>query len=322
MKQYGSVLYAGALNNVGATGYGDPSLLKLVSDAWQPVWTASQDNQFDETHFAVATDRSYVAGIDDSLCVYAWYQDQWTANLCPSNLGQADSPSDIDIEVLNDELYMAITPYPDYDLQVLKRNGDAWETVGGDGSGIIASADPRLLQMNILDGVLYLSYLENDMLHIKHLEGTAWVDDLSWSQSEIGFTEIAGSASQLYLMVGSNSTGYRGGVYRIISGSSVDELAYNPSESWFQFPLALVSDSDGNLIVSSMNIESAEVIHPFLSVYDGSEWKSISGDFSGGIDPVALQTVGTTIYYLYGDAANLNALEEPQSVKTMKLSPP
>ena len=62
-------------------------------------------------------------------------------------------------------------------------------------------------------------------------------------------------------------------------------------------------------------------IHPFLSFYDGMEWKSISGDFSDGVDPVGLQTLGTTIYYLYGDGTNLNALEEPRAVKTMKLSP-
>lgn len=56
--------------------------------------------------------------------------------------------------------------------------------------------------------------------------------------------------------------------------------------------------------------------------YTGTaEWKSISGDYSGGTDPVALQTLGNTIYYLYGDASNLNGLEEPVVVKTMKLNP-
>ena len=321
MKKYGDVLFAGALNNVRATNYGDPSLQKLVNDTWQPVWSAPLSNQFDETHFAVASDRSYVAGVNDSLCVYAWYQDQWTGNLCPDNLGQDDSPSALDIEVLNDELYMAIKAYPDYHLQVLKYNGEVWETVGGDGSGNISSSSPRQPRLEILDGVLYLSYMENDVLQIKHLQGTSWVDDLSWSQSEIAFTRIAKSGSQLYLMVGASNATFRGGVYKVTSSSSVDALATNDSEDWFQFPLALVSDSEGNLILSSMNIKSAEVIHPFLSLYDGSEWKSISGDYSGGTDPVALQTLGTTIYYLYGDASNLNGLEEPQVAKTMKLNP-
>jgi len=321
MKKYNGVIYAGALNNVLATGYGDPSLMQLVSDAWQPVWSASLDNRFDETHFAVASDRSYVAGLDDSLCVYAYEQAAWSTNLCPDNLGQADSPSQVDIETLNDELYMAITQHPDYHLQVLKRNGDNWETVGGDGSGYITSAQASQVKLEILDDVLYLSYMENDVLHVKHLSGGSWVDDLSWTQSDIIFTQLASTGSKLYLMVGANGTIYRGGIYEVTSGTSVNALITNDLEDWFQFPLALVSDSDGNLVVSSVNIESAEVIHPFLSLFDGTEWKSISGDFSNGIDPVGLQTSGTTIYYLYGDGTNLNALEEPREIKTMKLSP-
>jgi len=321
MKKYNGVIYAGALNNVLATGYGDPSLMQLVGDAWQPVWSATLDNRFNKTHFAVASDRSYVAGLDDSLCVYAWEQAAWSTNLCPDNLGQADSPSQVDIETLSDELYMAITQHPDYHLQVLRRNGDNWETVGGDGSGYITSAQASQVKLEILDDVLYLSYMENDVLHVKHLSGGSWVDDLSWTQSNIIFTQLASTGSKLYLMVGANGTIYRGGIYEVTSGTSVNALITNDLEDWFQFPLALVSDSDGNLVVSSMNIESAEVIHPFLSLYDGTEWKSISGDFSDGIDPVGLQTSGTTIYYLYGDGTNLNALEEPKAVKTMKLSP-
>jgi hypothetical protein len=321
MKKCNGAIYAGALNNVLATGYGDPSLMQLVSDVWQPVWSAPLDNRFDETHFAVASDRSYVAGLDDSLCVYAYETAQWSANLCPDNLGQADSPSQVDIETLNDELYMAITQHPDYHLQVLKRNGDNWDTVGGDGSGVIAATQVHQVKLEVLDDILYLSYVENDVLHVKHLQGSSWVDDLSWSQTEIAFTQLASTGSTLYLMVGASSSSYRGGIYEITSGTSVNALATNDSDDWFQFPLALVSDSDGNLIVSSMNIESAQVIYPILSLYDGSEWKSISGDFSGGVDPVALLSSGTTLYYLYGDGSTLNALEEPQQVKTMKLSP-
>ena len=295
--------------------------MQLVSDVWQPVWTASLDNRFNQIHFAVASDRSYVAGLDDSLCVYAYEQQQWSTNLCPDNLGQADSPSSMDIETWNDELYMAITQNPDYHLQVLKHNGVSWDTVGGDGNGIIAATQTFQEKLEVLDDILYLSYVENDILHVKHLEGSTWVDDLSWSHDEIAFTQLAGTASQLYLMVGTNSALYRGGVYEITSGTSVNALVTNDTEDWFQFPLALVSDTDGNLIVSSMNLESAQSIYPFLSIYDGTEWKSISGDFTGGVDPVALQSSGTTLYYLYGDRSTLNALEEPQEVKTMKLSP-
>jgi hypothetical protein len=227
----------------------------------------------------------------------------------------------VDIETLNDELYMAITQHPDYHLQVLKHNGVSWDTVGGDGSGVIAATQVQQVKLEVLDGVLYLSYVENDVLHVKHLQGSTWVDDLSWSHDEIAFTQLASTGSALYLMVGTNSALYRGGVYEVTSGTTVNALATNDSEDWFEFPLALVSDSDGNLIVSSMNLESAQVIHPFLSLYDGTEWKSISGDYSGGVDPVALQSSGTTLYYLYGDGSNLNALDEPREIKTMKLSP-
>ncbi|MBT7790793.1 MAG: hypothetical protein HN757_18185 [Calditrichaeota bacterium] len=44
--------------------------------------------------------------------------------------------------------------------------------------------------------------------------------------------------------------------------------------------------------------------YPYINVFDGTEWKTISDDFSGGTDPTGLESIGTDIYYIYGDAAS------------------
>lgn len=88
----------------------------------------------------------------------------------------------------------------------------------------------------------------------------------------------------------------------------------------------LAADSDGNLIVASMKYEYEDdsqtslVSYPHLNVFDGTEWKTISGDFTDGVPPVAVSTIGNAIYYIYGDAATINAANDPSAIKSRKLT--
>lgn len=320
-KNINGSLYIGLINNAGATGYGIPELYQLNGTSWQKEWSINPPNEFDEINYAIATNSHYVAGIQDSLCVYEWNGSLWGENLASDNLGQTDSPSDVEIEVINDDLYMAIKQYPDYDLQVLKYNGNTWDTIGGDVNGIIATGNVYDVCFDKIGTQLYLHYRIDNTLHIKHLDGNSWTADLSWPKDNITNIDLAKSSSDLYFVSGSSNSIYRGGVYKITSTTTAEEIISNSTAEWFQFPLSLTIDSEDNLIIASMKYnESTNSLYPNLNLFDGVDWKTISGDFSDGIDPASVSAIGTDIIYIYGDAASENASGNPTIVKAIKFT--
>ena len=319
-KNVDGTLYFGVINDAEATGYGKPELYRFNGSSWQNEWSTVTPNVFNKIHYAIASGSHYVAGVYDSLCVYQWNGSAWSENLTPDNLGQADSPSEVSVEIDNDNLYMALTQYPDYDLQVLKYTDDGWDTVGGDVNGIIASGNIQDVTLEKIDGGLYLYYLIDNTLHIKHLNGTSWETDLTWTKDNIADIDIAKNGSDIYFISGSSNSIYRGGVYKITSATTVDEIISNSSEEWFQFPLSIAIDSEDHVVVASLYFESATSFYPFINVYNGTDWNTVSGDFSDGIDPVSISTNGTDIYYIYGDASSENASGDPTIVKSKKLS--
>jgi len=320
-KNVNGTLYLGIINNAGVTGYGIPELYTFNGSDWQNVWSSNPANEFDKINYAIASGGQYVAGIQDSLCVYEWSGSSWSENLTPNNLGQADAPSSVAIEVDNDDLYMAITQYPDYDLQVLEYNASAWDTIGGDVNGVIASGNISNVSLEKIGTQLYLYYLIDNTLHIQHLNGNSWTTDLSWTKDNMANIDIAKSSSDLYFISGTSNSSYRGGVYKITSTTSAEEIISNSTDDWFQFPVSVSIDSDDNLIVASMKYnEETASFYPHLNVYNGADWGTISGDFSDGIDPASIATVGTDIYYVYGDATSENPAGDPTIIKSIKLS--
>ena len=320
-----NTLYLGAITD--ADLYGKPALYEFNGSTWQNVWTTVPDVEFDRVNFAISNTGSYLAGIRDSLSVFRWDGSAWSDNLTPDNLGQADSPSDISIEVIDDEVYMAIEQYPDYNLQVMKYNGSTWETIGGDSNGIIAAGSVYSPKLKNFSGTLYLHYRIADVLYIKHLEGSTWTTDLTWEQEWLNDIELVKTGSQLYFSSGSASSDFDGGVYRVDNSTTVTNLIPDEHEAWFTMgAFDLAADSDGNLIVASMKYEYEDesqtslVSYPHLNVYDGTGWKTISGDFTDGVLPVAVSATGNDIYYIYGDAATVNAANDPSSVKSRKLT--
>ncbi len=320
-----NTLYLGAITD--ASLYGKPTLYRLNGSSWQNAWSSVPDVEFDEINFAISNTGSYLAGIRDSLSVFFWDGSSWSENLTSDNLGQVDSPSAISIEVLDNELYLAIEQHPIYDLQVLKYNGSTWDTIGGDGSGIIAAGAIFETKLKNINGTLYLHYKIDDVLYIKHLEGTSWVTDLTWEQKWLSEIELVKTGSELYFSSGSASTDFDGGVYRVDNSTTVTNLIPDEHEAWFSMgAFDLTSDSDGNLIVASMKYEYADesqtslISFPHLNVYDGTEWKTISGDFTDGVPPVAVTTIANDIYYIYGDAETVNAVNDPSAIKSKKLT--
>ncbi len=314
-------VYIGAIIDAGANSIGKPALYKLNGSLWQAQWPSLPDPDigFTRTSFAVNLDKSYMAGISGSLCVYEWNGSVWSSNLTPDNLGQASSPSAVSVEVFNNELYIAIKQAPDYNLQVLKWDGiSAWGTIGGDASGIIATGSIFESKIENIDGTLYLYYMQDDVLNIKHLDGTSWTNDLEWTQDNLTNIQLDKNGSELYFSSNTLSTSFDGGVYRVTSTSSVENIIPNDAE-WFQLGVfSFTIDSEGSLIVSSMKAESAEVHYPYINVFDGTVWKTISDDFSGGTDPTSLESIGTDIYYIYGDAASQGQGVDPTILKSKK----
>jgi len=320
-KNVNGTLYLGLINNAGATGYGTPELYKLNGTTWQREWSNNPSNEFDNINYAIASSSQYVAGIQDSLCVYEWNGSSWGNNLAPNNLGKSESPSTVSLAVDNDNLYMAITQYPDYDLQVLKHNGSGWDTIGGDAYGIIASGTISDITLEKIGNGIYLHYLIDNILNIKHLSGDSWVTDLIWTKDNITDVDIAMGSSGLYFISGSTNSTYRGGVYKITSTSTAEEIISNSTDDWFQFPLSISIDSDDNLIVVSMKYnESTTSFYPYLNLHDGTDWKTISGDFSDGIDPAVVSAQGTDLIYVYGDGASENASGDPTIIKSKKMT--
>ena len=320
-----NTLYLGAITD--AALYGKPALYRLNGSSWQNVWSTVPDVEFDQINFAISNTGFYLAGIKDSLSLFLWDGSSWSDNLTPDNLGKDDSPAAISVEVMSNELYMAIEQHPQYDLQVLKYNGSSWDTIGGDGNGIIASGsiyDPKLKNIN---GTLYMYYRDGDVLHIKHLEGTTWISDLVWEEEWLYNIELVKVGTELYFSSGSASAAFDGGVYRVDNSSSVTNLIPDEHEAWFTLgAFDLTADSDGNLIVASMKYEFEDasqtslISFPHLNLYDGTEWKAISGDFTDGVPPVVVSTIGNDIYYIYGDAASINDVNDPSAIKSKKLT--
>ncbi len=314
-------VYIGAIIDAGANSIGKPALYKLNGSSWQAQWPSLPDPDigFTRTSFAVNLDKSYMAGISGSLCVYEWNGSVWSSNLTPDNLGQESSPSAVSVEVFNNELYIAIKQAPDYNLQVLKWDGtSAWSTIGGDASGIIATGSVFESKIENIDGTLYLHYIQDNVLNIKHLDGTSWINDLEWTQDNLTNIQLDKNGSELYFSSNTLSTSFDGGVYRVTSTSSVENIIPNDAE-WFQLGVfSFTIDSEGSLIVSSMKAESAEVHYPYINVFDGTVWKTISDDFSGGTDPTSLESIGTDIYYIYGDAASQGQGVDPTILKSKK----
>ncbi len=332
IKQTGSNIYLGILKNVNIVGYGSPAVYTLNGNSWAETGGTlpsyiSSSTSISKMGIAASTSKTYLAALEsDSIYILESDGSTWSNNLAVGNLGFTDAPSAMDIEVLNNELYLAAKVYPDWDLKIFKWTGSVWETVGGDGEGFITSSlDVSEVTLNNFGETLYLSYLVknsdyNHTLHIKHLNGSSWESDLEWTADNIMSVKIAKGSTDIYISSSTQAfANYKGGVYKVASSSTVEELI-SDNDNWFYTPYGLTVDSDGKVIICSHKLVSESVHYPFLNLYDGSKWNTISGDFSDGIKPVSVHADGTNIIYVYSDKNNTTSWNQTKSIKSIKFT--
>jgi hypothetical protein len=333
LKTYNSVQYMGAIIDEDAAGYGIPAIYKLNGTSWQTIGGTYPENIMNETslgvmNFAVDDSHTYIAGLShDSLYIYTWDGSTWSDNMTQSNMDLSDSPSEMDLESISNSLYLAATLAPDYDLKVLKWNGSDWVSIGGDANGWIEKgADIFDLGLENIGGTLYMIYSTknsdyNSTVHIKHLSGTSWSNDLDWTADNVMGLKLAGNgATSLYFTSKSQKPAeFSGGVYKVLSSTVVENLI-SSSDTWFLEPFNSTVDSDGILFIASTNLVSASEIYPVIYSYDGNNWSKLSSDFSDGISPVAIHASGTDIYYVYGDGTNQTTWYVPKALKSVMFS--
>ncbi len=331
-KSYEGSVWAGVIKDATAE-HGVPAVYRFNGAEWElPGGTYPADllnsTSLYQMDFTLADNKLWVAALDqDSLYVYAWDNNNWSENLTLKNLGAGGSPSSVSVDMSLDDNkpYLAITEAPDYNLKVLKWNGSAWQACGGDNNGYLTSGENVFsLQLTNIGGSLYVSYLTensatNSTLHVKRWDGSVWQTVLDWTADYLMDIRLGGNGSNpLYFI--SNSQDWNewpGGVFKITSTTTVESLVPDGS-TWFLEPQALTVDQDGNLFIVSTTFESAQKIYPSIYRYDGSNWAVLSGDFSGGSRPAAVQALDRDIYFLYGDAGNLANDNQPKTLKAAK----
>jgi hypothetical protein len=332
MKDINSTLYMGVLKDADALDYGQPGIYKFNGSSWEETVSSfpgdiTASTSIGDIGIAGGTGKLYLGALgQDSIYLFSYEGSSWSENLASKNLGATGEPSAFDLEVLDNIPYLAIEEYPDYDLKVLKRDGSSWATVGGDGNGFITTGVNIFgTTLENFGGTLYLYYLVqnsdyNATLTIKHLDGTSWVTDLEWTTDNVLEFKMAKGSGDIYILTRSQTIAeYKGGIYKVTSTSTVEALV-SEEDDWFIDPLSITVDSDGDVIITSTIIESQTLIYPALSVYDGSSWGLISGDFTDGDTPLQVKAQGTTIYYVYGDRNNQTTWNTPKALKSLKFT--
>ena len=315
-KVVNEVVYLGIITGSYNSG-GKPALFKKSGSVFENVWTCDDLSSSNIMHYAVnSSGTSYVAGYGDSLCIYKREGYSWSQDIAPDGIDDLYG-----IELFNNELYL----FAEFDdrSQVKKYNGATWDKIGED----MASVSIFNANIETTDGNLYVHYTNENTLHIKHLSGSSWVSDLEWTQEWLSSIELAKNGSNLYFSTSTLSTAeYAGGVYKITSSTSVENLIpEGADESWFlQGAFTMAIDADGNLISCSIKAElvsdSEVLLYPNLILYDGSQWNTVSGDYTDGRDPIGISTVGNEIYYFYGEKATQNASNQSTVLKAKKLN--
>lgn len=329
MKIENGIPYLGVLKDFTISG--NPGIYKLNGTTWEEVGgTLPSDitsGSITDVGIAAGSSNQYLAGLDgDSIYIFEFNGSSWSENLAAENMGMSEDPAAMDMEVLSSEVYVAMKAYPDWDLKVVKWTGSSWSSVGGDVNGWIETGNEIYnVRLENLGGTLYLYYTVknsdyNHTLHIKHLNGTIWETDLVWTADYIMDIQIAKGSGSIYFKSSTQSFAqYEGGVYKVVSASTVETLA-DGNDDWFFTPYGITVDSEDKVIIASQKIESQTVYYPALFLFDGSDWKVVSGDFSDGDIPVAIRTIGTDIYYVYGDASNQSAMNHPTTLKSAKFT--
>lgn len=326
MRADGTTPYVGYVDDYTlATGL--PVIMSNTGGGWNSVMSMPDnivnDNDFKEFDFEVFNGTIYLGALNgDSLYIYKYESGNWSENLADDSFGTNDLPHNIDIAILNNELYALFDHQPDDMLMVMKYNGSSWQQVGSDITSFSDKFEPRLKN---IDGTLYLWYNEGTGstagIILKHWTGSNWTDDLQWSHEYSGDYDLIKAGSELYFLSKAFSGTYYGGVYKITSSTTADNLV--EGESWFYDIYGFCADSDNNIIIAAMKWESMDVAYPTLYIYNGTSWSEIDDDNSEGLKKdysTSVITIGNDIHFIYGLKSSANTFDYPTILKAKRYS--
>lgn len=326
MRVDGTTPYIGYIDN-HSFSTGLPVIMSNTGSGWNSVMSMPDnivnDNEFDGFDFEVYNGIIYFGALSndsDSLYIYKYENTAWSENLADDSFSTTELPHNIDIAVLNNELYAVFDHQPDDMLKVMKYNDSSWQQVGSD---IISFSDKFEPQLKNIDGTLYLWYNEGtgstSGINIKHWTGSSWTDDFQWTHEHSGDFDVIKAGSDLYFLSEGFSGTYSGGVYKITSSTTADNLVED--EIWFIDIYGLSADSDNNIVIAAMKGESIEVAYPTLYIYNGTSWLEIDDDNSEGLDKdysTSVINVGNDIHFIYGLKSSTDEFDYPTVLNAKK----
>ena len=328
MRVDGTTPYIGYIDNYSfSTGL--PVIMSNTGSGWNSAISMPDnivnDNEFNGFDFEVSNGIICFGALSadsDSLYIYKYESSAWSENLADDNFSTTELPHNIDIAVLNNELYAIFDHQPDDMLKVMKYTDSSWQQVGSD---IISFSDKFEPRLKNIDGTLYLWYNEGtgntSGINIKHWTGSSWTDDFQWTHEHSGDFDVIKAGSDLYFLSEGFSGSYFGGVYKITSSTTADNLVED--ELWFYDIYGFSADSDNNIVIAAMKWESMEVAYPTLYIYNGTSWLEIDDDNSEGLDKdysTSVINVGNDIHYVYGLKSSTDEFNYPTILNAKKYS--
>ena len=113
---------------------------------------------------------------------------------------------------------------------------------------------------------------------------------------------------------------WNGNVFKVTSVSTAEEMVPS-SNDWLIFPMDMAFDNLGNPVVMYPVFISQTAIEIHLAVFNNSQWKELSGDFTNHIPPGALETEDG-LYFVYGDGTNTtNDLPKTLKIEYLTIQP-
>lgn len=321
----GSTVYLGYFDNYSAlAGIGKPVIMKNDGANWQNAFSSlrsdlDSDNTIEEFDFTVSSNVIYLAALgSEDLYVYK-YNGAWSQNLSTSVLWGTSKPNYLNIAVLNNELYLTIKQNDD--IKVFKYGVNDWTQVGGN----VATGFNTNTKLKNLGDKLYIWYEANTqgssstILHIKHLEGSSWINDFESSKDATQNFELIKVGNALYFKY--DISGAEGNVCKVTSTTSATNLVDGVNGLFS--PKSITSDASGNIIISCITGTSLNDIHQEVWVYESSEWKTINDDYSGTSfrkNCSSVQALNNDIHFVYGLKSSEDALYYPTILKAKKYS--
>jgi hypothetical protein len=309
MCKDGTNAYLGYLDDYNGLD-GNPVIMKNSGSSWTAACgnlpsELINDHGIDNFDFTVSAGIIYLSTVSsDSMYVYK-NDGTWSANMTTTVLLGSKKPDYLNIHfniaVLSNELYATVIRNDT--IKMFKYQGTDWIQTGG----VVATGFLTNAKLEEIDGTLYLWYeewqdgSEEITLHIKHWNGSLWVNDLQWTFVNGGSDfEVVKTGSSLYFKCESGSDGL-GGIYKVTSTTTVSNLF--EGFSLLITPISITSDASGNIIITVISGTSVANFQLGVYVYEGSQWKKVKDDFSqvslfGNSN--AVQAINNDIHFVYG----------------------